>query len=103
MSLVSCDYHEFSLKTKALEQEACDWAVMAAKNLVQTSVSFKAHATSKKICRKAFAMFQKNMQGSFSSDVCVELVSLTLKSRENLFFIDLKERLIPIFQNAHKN
>jgi hypothetical protein len=99
MATVSYNPHEFSLQTKTFEQQAYDSGIVKAKELAQSEAGLKAHRASRKICSEAFGTFEKNIQEAFPYDIYADLISLTLKSRENLFFIDLKERIITIFRH----
>ena len=99
MATVSYNPHEFSLQTKTFEQQAYDSGIVKAKELAQSEAGLKAHRASRKICSEAFGIFEKNIQEAFPYDMYTDLISLTLKSRENLFFIDLKERVITIFRH----
>ena len=99
MATVSYNPHEFSLQTKTFEQQAYDSAVTQAKELAQKEAGLKVHRASRKICSEAFGVFEKNIKEAFPYDMYKDLVFLTLKSREHLFFIDLKERVVTIFRN----
>lgn len=99
MAIVAYDPYKFSLQTKALEQESYDSAISKVKELVQDKAGFMVHRVSRKICNEAFETFKENIQAAFPQDDYKDLIFLTLKSRENLFFIDLKERVISILRN----
>lgn len=99
MTTTVYDPLKFSLQTKVLEQQSYDSAISRAKELLQSKTSVMAHTVSRKICREAFDNFKRNIQATFPYDDYNDLIFLTLKSRENLFFIDLKDRIINILRN----
>ncbi len=99
MSSTVYNPHEFNLKTKTFEQQAYDSAIETAKQIAKTEVGIKVHRVSRKVCNEAFEDFKRKLEATFPSDDYNNLNFLTLKSRENLFFIDLKDRVITIFRN----
>ena len=100
MAITSYDPQDFNLQTKALEQQSCDLAVSRAIKLVEDKTSVMVHRESRKICNEAFKTFEKNIQAAFPYDDYKDLILVTLKSRERLFFIDLKNRVISILSNS---
>jgi hypothetical protein len=96
---VAYNPQNFSIQTKVLEQQSCDSAISKAKELVHEKKSCMVQRASRKICNEAFDVFKKNIQDAFPHDDYKDLISLTLISREKLFFIDLKDRVINILSN----
>jgi len=94
---MSYNLHEFNLQTKIFEQQAYDSAIARSKELSQNESGLKVHKASRKLCDEAFRIFEKKIQEAFPSDIYADLISLTLKSREDIFFINLKEHVITIF------
>ena len=84
----------FCTQTKMLEQEFYQLAIdKAKKEALDEKASRRANSLSSRICRQAFNTFKNNLENTFSSDDCKSLVDLTLKSRESLFFVDLREQI----------
>lgn len=90
------DGHRFNLATKSLQDSAVDLALKEVEKykeqgLVSTSV--KCGRFARKICRDVYTNFKQNLSEQFPSEGYKDLVSLTLKSRTNFFFLDLQDRV----------
>lgn len=93
------DPQKFILKAKAFEREFCNSAISKAKQLAQSNTDVMVHTKSRKICNEAFNNFKDSLQAAFPNDEYQDLIYLTLKSRENLFFIDLKDQVLITLRN----
>ncbi|NGX59929.1 MAG: hypothetical protein KR126chlam3_01089 [Chlamydiae bacterium] len=91
------NFFTFSLQSREWEQQAYDAAIDIAEQLAGTNIRMLNH-TSRRICTQAFETFKRNMEKTFSSDPYKDLIILTLRAREGLFFVDLKERVIIILK-----
>lgn len=100
MTIGAYDPAKFCLQTKVLERQSCELAISKAKEFAkEDKTKRKIHAISNRICNDAFNNFKTNIEANFPYNNYNNLIALTLKSRENLFFIDLKERIISILRN----
>ncbi len=96
------DTHQFYLQTKSFQDQATTFAMKQAEKLVaQNHTLIKVNIASLAVCRKAYNMFKSNLEKAFPSPTYTSLITLTLQSRENAFFVDLKDRLITAFNEAN--
>ena len=102
MSTVSYTNHEFALHTKTFERETYNKAIATAKALVESKVRLKIYGDSRRICNKAYSEFKEKIEAKFPGEAYADLVSLTLKSRQKLFFLDLKEHIVATFNNLEE-
>lgn len=62
-----------------------------------TSQDIQIHRMTRKLCNQAFSEFKKGIESTFPERDYQTLRSLTLKSSEKLFFLNLKEKIQAIF------
>ncbi len=92
MSAQSIDSHRFNLRTKTFESQSTALALEKAKQIVnEATKDIRASITSQVLCTEAYNMFKQKLEGEFNSDSYEALVKLTLQSREDLFFVKLKD------------
>jgi len=86
--------HLFYLSTLRLQNEAVSSALeQACTYLGQTLTAAKAGRFSRQICQGVYKAFENKISSEFSSADYQDLVSLTLKSRTNFFFVELQGRV----------
>lgn len=90
---------EFCWKTKALEEQFYQSAISEAEALAKSEKRIFANRDSDRICQTAFTALRTNLETDFPDDDYRALIDLTLKSRENLFFVDLRECIKNILRN----
>ena len=89
--------HEFSLGTRRIEMEALAFAAQKAEEHVAKGAKL-AHVAAMRICKEAYVEFERKMKETFATTVASDLMTLTLQSREKLFFFTLQNRLIEIIK-----
>jgi len=100
------DHQRFVFQTKVLERRYYDSALSTARQMAQREANLDDHILSKMICQIAFDLFQREVRGAFlsdDSDDYADLIVSTLESRENLFFSDLKNRVVCVLRGQDPN